>query len=286
MMDTNAIVVEPLTEQIRKAVEAGRLSLPPLPRIVSQLQELLADVEHASSKRVAALIRNEPAIAASLLRMANSAAFGGLHPISDLTQAIARLGFKQVASVVTALGHSSHFHSDDPAMKRWLEVLWGHAVATALGTRGVANLTGGDPEEAFMAGLLHDTGKLLVLKAVDYIERKRKLAVVTPAVLDELMDILHTELGHRTLVAWHLPERISEVALRHHDKNLDLTDSLVIRVQVADAIARKMGEHPKPKPDLDLLEVPAAEQLGLSDIELASLMVDLEDEIAEVKQML
>ncbi len=285
-MDTETIAVEPLTDQIRKAVEAGKLSLPPLPRIVNQLEELLADSERASSKEVANLIRNEPAIAASLLRMANSAAFGGLHPISNLTHAIARLGFKQVSSVVTALAHSSHFHSDDPAMKRWLETLWGHAVATALGARAVANLTAGDPEEAFMAGLLHDTGKLLVLKAVDYIENKRKLAVVTPTVLDELMDILHTELGHRTLVAWHLPQEICEVALRHHDKNLDLGDSLIIRVQVADAIARKIGEHPEPRPDLDLLEVPAVEQLSLDDIELASLTVDLEDEIAEVKQLL
>jgi len=284
-MDTEMIAVEPLTEQIRKAVAAGKLSLPPLPRIVTQLKELLADEERVSSKQVATLIRNEPAIAASLLRMANSAAFGGLHPISDLTQAIARLGFKQVSSVVTALAHSSHFHSNDPAMKHWLEVLWGHAVATALGARAVANLTAGDPEEAFMAGLLHDTGKLLVLKAVDYIEKDRKLAVVTPGVLDELMDILHAELGHRTLMDWHLPAPICDVALRHHDKNLDLNDSLIIRVQVADAIARKIGEHPKPKPDLDLLEVPAVEQLSLTDIELATLTVDLEDEIAEVKQL-
>jgi HD-like signal output (HDOD) protein len=285
MKQTGTTTVEPLTDRIRKAVDQGKISIPPLPKLVTRLMQLLNDESGASSKQVAELIRNDPAVAASVLKTANSAAFGGLNPISDLSQAIARLGFRQVSSVVTALSHGAHFSSDEPDKRVMLETLWGHAVATALVARSVAQLTGADSEESFVAGLLHDTGKLLVLKGVDYLQSMTTPVRITSTVLDELMQVLHTELGHRTLVSWHLPDAISEVALHHHDRDLDFDKPLIVRVQAADAITQRIGEHPNPKPDLDLLEQHSVELLNLSDLELASLMVDLEDQIAELKQL-
>jgi HD-like signal output (HDOD) protein len=286
MIDSGTATSQPLTILIQKAVERNGISLPPLPELVTRLTQILEDEARASSKQIAQLVRNEPAVAATVLRMANSVVFGGLHPISDLSQAIARLGFKQVTSVVTAISHRGHFKSEDPVKKTLLQTLWSHAVATALAAKRLAGPTGGDPEEAFVAGLLHDAGKLLVLKGVDHLENQKEPVQVTPVVLDELMDVLHAELGHKTLVAWRLPEPICNVALHHHDDDLEACDPLTIRVQAADAVARKIGEHPKPEPDLDLLDQPAVEHLNLSDIELASLIVDLEDEIAEVKRLI
>jgi HD-like signal output (HDOD) protein len=286
MTSQTAIESQPLTEQIRKAVQRGRVTIPPLPELVTQLRQLLRDEARASSTRVAKLVRNDPALAASLLRMANSAAFGGLQKITDLSLAVARLGFRQVTSVVTAMAHSGHFESNDPARRELLRSLWGHAVATALAAKQIARLTSGDREESFVAGLLHDAGKLVVLKAVDHLEKSQKIVSLTPAVVDELMEVLHTELGHQILVSWHLPDPVCEAALHHHDHDLDSADTLVMRVQAADAIARKMGEHPKPDPQLNLLELASIEHLNLSDIELASLMVDLEDQIAEIRKLL
>jgi len=284
MIETAEVKSPALTDQIRKAVEQGRLSLPPLPELLTKLNALLADEARTGAKRVAQLVRNDPAVAAAVLRMANSAFFGGLHPISDLSQAIARIGFRQVTSVVTALAHGGHFESKDPRKREMLQCLWGHAVTTALAAKRLAAITGGDPEQSFIAGLLHDVGKLLVLKHADHIEATTRSVSITGPVLAELMDVLHTEMGHRILVAWHLPEEVATVALRHHD-DPEGADLLVVRVQAADAVARKMGEHPTPDPGMDLLHVPAVEQLNLRDIELASLMVDLEDQIADIKSL-
>jgi putative nucleotidyltransferase with HDIG domain len=266
--------------------KGGRISIPPLPELVNRLQTILNDEARTSAKRIANLICTEPAVAANILKLANSAAFGGLQRISDLPQAIARLGFRQVASVVTTLVHRGHFDSRDPLKAQVLRILWGHAVATALASKHLAQLTGAEPEESYVAGLLHDTGKLLVLKAVDHLQKADKASQITPALLSELMDVLHTELGHETLRSWNLPEPICDVALRHHDQSLELSESLIIRVQAADAISRKIGEHLDPKPELDLLGLLPVEQMNLSDVELASLLVDLEDEIAEVKGLL
>jgi HD-like signal output (HDOD) protein len=284
MNRTTAATEMPLTESVRKAVDAGGITLPPLPGLVNRLMEILRNRESASSGKVAKLVGTDPAVAATLLRWANSAAFGGLHPISDLSLAIARLGFRQVTSAVTAVAHSGHFHSDDPVKSRVLESLWEHAVATALASRHIAALVGGEPEQSFVAGLLHDTGKLLVLKAVDHLESCTGTEV-TPPVMDELMQVLHTELGHQVLSSWSLPEPICHAALHHHDEEADPDHPLSVRVQAADAVACKMGLHLKPDPSLDLMNLPAIDYLNLADIELASMMVDLEDQIAEVKTL-
>jgi putative nucleotidyltransferase with HDIG domain len=286
MTEDTVSTEQPLTVQIKRVIESRGISLPPMPEIISRLQKILSDEARASSKKIADVIRTEPAAVTTLLRMANSAAFGGLQKISDLSQAIARLGFKQVTSAVTTLVHRGHFESQDPLRAEMIQTLWGHAVATALGARHLAELTGAEPEESYVAGLLHDTGKLLVLKAVDHLQKAGKASQITPALLCELMGALHTELGQETLRSWNLPEPICNVALRHHDEGLKLSESLIIRVQAADAISRKIGEHLEPNPELDLLELHAVEQMNLSDVELASLLVDLEDEIAEVKGLL
>ena len=284
MTTTTATGPQPLTIAIREVVDAGKIALPPLPNLVNRLMELLRDRESVSSKQLARLVGTDPAVAATLLRWANSAAFGGLSPIHDLSLAIARLGLREVTSAVTALAHSGHFRSDDPVKSRILEVLWGHALATAMASKHIAGLTGGEPEESFVAGLLHDTGKLLVLRAVDHLESRGKTEI-TPMVLDELMNVLHTELGHRILTSWSLPDPICSAALHHHDEEPDADHPLAIRVQAADAVTRKMGFHLHPDSDMDLMGVAVVECLNLSDLELATMMVDLEDEIAEVRRL-
>jgi HD-like signal output (HDOD) protein len=284
MNQAPASTTQPLTESVRKLVDSGKIALPPLPTLVNRLMDLLSDERNASSKQVARLVETEPAVAATLLRWANSAAFGGLTPVSSLAIAIARLGFREVTSAVTTIAHSGHFRSDDPVKTRLLEVLWGHAVAVAMASKRIVTLAGGEPEEAFVAGLLHDTGKLLVLRAVDHLEA-RENSEITPVVLDELMDVLHTELGHRVLTSWSVPVPICNAALHHHDDEPTAEQPLATRVQAADAVARKMGFHLHPDGDMDLIGLPAVEFLNLTDMELATMMVDLEDDIAAVKRL-
>jgi HD-like signal output (HDOD) protein len=170
MNQTTAATIQPLTDSVRRLVDSGRIALPPLPGLVNRLMDILRDQDRASSRKVAELVGTDPAVAATLLRWANSAAFGGLSPVSELSLAVARLGFRQVTSAVTTLAHSGHFHSEDPMKSQVLESLWVHAVATAIASKYIAGLTGGEPEQSFVAGLLHDTGKLLVLRAADYLE--------------------------------------------------------------------------------------------------------------------
>jgi hypothetical protein len=73
--------------------------------------------------------------------------------------------------------------------------------------------------------------------------------------------------------------------LHHHDEFVQKSDPLLLRVQVANALARKIGAHTHPEPDLCLATEPAVRALGLEQEELAKLMVDLEDMVAEVHRL-
>ena len=275
-----------LVETIRSAASKGELVLPPLPALASRLTNLLKDEEKCDAHAVADLLKNDPATFATVLRVANSASFRGLKPITDLGQAIARLGLRQVGSIVTAISHKGQFQSGHPDRAKLLEALWDHSVAVALGAKRLAVLGRADGEQAFLAGLLHDTGRLVVIKWIDEAERRSPTMHFTADLTDELMETLHAELGHRTLIAWKIPEPICGVALNHHLEHVPADDLLLLRVQAADAFARKLGSHMKPAPELDLLEIPAVESLRISELDLAALMVDLEDEIAHVRSLL
>ncbi len=277
--------VSSLSDRIRGMVEAGEISLPPIPELALRLTQLLGQ-EDVDAKRIAALISRDPALSGEILRIANSAAFGGLRQVGDLNQAIARLGFKQVGSVVTALLMKGHFQGGELKTKQdFQHILWDHSVATAFAARRLAPRIDADPDEAFLAGLLHDCGQLLILRGADLLESDGLGVTATRDVLLELIEALHCELGFNTLTKWNLPESICRTALVDRQEVDEDSDPLLVCVQAANLVTQKFGMHLRPDADLDLLQEAAIDLLGVPDIELATLMVEMEDELIEVRKL-
>ena len=273
-----------LRDRVQELISSGEFHLPAMPDLAVRLQKALED-DGSDSRLVAQLIRNEPTIAASLLRTANSAAFGGLTPISDLSKAIARLGLKQVQTLVTALLVRGQFESNQESNQKTLATLWNHSIASAAVARNFAAREGYPTEDAFMAGLLHGIGRLIVLRALDRLMQMDKELRPTDAAVDELVEALQYDLGYFTLRSWNLSEDTCDAA-RAMDPDAGPPEKTIMRiVQAADHIARKLGLHPHPDPDLNLMDQDAIESLEISDVELAALMIDLEDEVEEVRSV-
>jgi len=275
----------PLALQVQSAVRRGDVHIPPLPAVVTRIHELLHNESAADSHRVAGLVKSEPAIAASILRVANSTAFGGLSPVGELDEGIERIGLRQVGALVTAVGHKGHFESQDPERARLLRVLGDHAVTTALAARRLAAMNGGDCAEAYLAGLLHDSGKLLALKGVDWLE-KRSRTPLSPAVVTQILSLLHTDLGHDTLTAWKIAVPVCQVARDHHLAAKPDDSPILTWVRAGNVLSRKLGAHPQPDPSMNLIGRPEIELLNLNDPELSTLLVDLEIELDEVRRLL
>lgn len=273
-----------LASRVRALVEADDVQLPPLPEVATRVQEILSSDE-ADMAELDRLLSEDPAIVAALLRLANSAVFGGLRRVEGLAMAIQRIGFRQLGAIVTGLSVKGHFAGGRGVKKELLEEIWDHSVTSGFAARSIALLVGADSEKAFLAGLLHDSGKVLVLTAVNKLEKHGFAEPPTKDVLIELMDELHAELGYGVLTDWNLPEDIAEIARSHEGADAEAADSLLACVNAANLITRKLGYHLNPDPEISVIEDPIIENLGLDDMTVASMMVDMEDHLLEMKQL-
>ncbi len=271
-----------VTDTLRSLVQKGDVHLPAVPGVTLKLQELLRDEDRADAHKVAAIIATEPAIAASTLRLANSVAFGGLRQVVELDEAVGRVGMRQVSSLATTIATRGAFESKDPERAARLKELWNISLTAAVTTRRLA-LGQTDPEEAYLAGLLHDIGKPLILKLLDQ-SAKHFVEPLTTSAMDEMLEALHVELGHKLLQTWRIPEAVCDVTLRHHETKTGSNEILLARVQAGDAVANYLHGTDEDRAKLPIAEHPAIERLSLTELEIADLMVDIEDQVGLLTQ--
>jgi len=269
--------------RIEELVGAGEVQLPPLPEVAIRIQEILSS-DSINMRDLGKLLTQDPAIATALLRLANSAAFGGLGRIERLSDAVQRIGLRQVGAIVTGLSLKGHFTEGAPEKLHLLQVLWDHSVTSAFAARNIARTAGANQERAFLGGLLHDCGKVLVLSALDRMEVEGLEFAPSAALMMELMNELHTGLGYGVLTAWELPAELADVA-RLHEEHVEGADKVLLAVQAANMITRKLGFHLEPDEDLMLIGHPVMDDLGLDDLAVATLMIDMEDHLAEMKRL-
>lgn len=272
-----------LSTRISDLVLGGDVQLPPLPEVAIKAREMLSS-DQLNTRELGELLTGDPAIAAALLRLANSAHFGGMGRVNTVSMAVQRIGMREVGAIVTGLSLKGHFDHPDDLKKGLLQTLWDHSVTTAFAARKIADEVGVDGEQAFLSGLLHDVGKVLVLAAIDHLEDEEMEFNPTRPVLIELMNQLHSELGHHMLSSWNIEVEIAEVAHDHEQRQEEASD-LLLSVQAANLITKKLGFHIEPDPDLVLTEHMIIEDLGMSDLGIATLMIDMEDHLAEMKQL-
>lgn len=262
---------------IEKHVGSDEFKLPVFSQVALEIQQAInsdADIEAIES-----IIRKDQALAAEILRLANSAFFAGLSKQKTIQQALIRLGLKRVFSIVMLAAQKQAFQARNPFLNEVMESLWKQAAASAAGCRWVAQRCGFQElaEDAFLAGLLHDLGALVVLKANDEILNDGIASDMTTDVMKEVIDSLHTEYGHRVMLEWELPQEYAEVARDHHAAETARSSQLLHIVRLVDAVCRKVGIGLTHDPDLALEGLPEVQHLGIKDVHLAELEITMED---------
>ena len=270
-----------IVSRVQELIASGEFQLPPVPELALRLRTALED-DSTDRRQIVELISAEPAVAATLLRTANCVALG-FRATSDLSQAISRLGLKQVQAIVTAVLVQGQFEADTDSTRNTTKTLWDHAIASATVAKHLAKRESYSPDDAFLAGLLHGIGRLLVLWALDRLGQVDTELALTPAAVDELVEALQYELGFSTLWSWNFTEDICEAARALNPEEANPTGTISRIVRAADLIAQKLGMHPRPDPDVELLDDATIQSFDIGEEDMAALLVDLEREIDEVK---
>ncbi len=274
-MSEQKSVVEVVDEQLA----SDGTALPVFSPVASQLQGMLSSGEIDINK-VTKLITGDPSLTTELLRVANSSRYRGLEKITTVRDAMMRLGAREVAGLALLASQKGNFRSRSPRLEQLMRELWRHAVSCAIGARWLARKCGceGEADQAFLAGLLHDVGKLLLLRVIDQmLADERADLQPTDGLMTELIDGLHAAKGETLLRKWEIPERYCSIVRNHHDPDAPLEDSLMAVIRLVDQACHKVGIGPTRQPDLVLATLPEAHALAVDEIVLAELEILLED---------
>ena len=189
-------------------------------------------------------IENDPFLTSQVLRVANSAFYKGLSKVTTVRNAIIRLGASEISNIVMLITQRKNFYSKDPFSRDILDKLWHHSTGCAIGAQWLSKQCRFQAcsHEIFTAGLLHDIGKLLIVKVIEDIQRAEKIDIKPSApLLNEIMDSFHTEHGHLLLKSWNLPEAYCHIAHHHHAEEIDTNNMLMIMVRLANLTCNKLG---------------------------------------------
>jgi putative nucleotidyltransferase with HDIG domain len=221
-------------------------TLPPAPRVLTQLLGLLKEHD-VDCSRIVELITYDPALTAKVLQRCNNAAAGLAEPVHHLPDAVTRLGFNEIYRLVAVVIGKSTLGAAQQGYGMLTGELWRHSVVAAVAAKVVALTLGEDENLAFTAALLHDIGKLVLSPSVarTYPAVSRAIALSGHSFLEaekSIIGVEHAEVGGRVLAQWNFPDNLVQAVWHHHDPiQARPYEQLAACVYVADMIAHFMG---------------------------------------------
>ncbi|MFC1571988.1 HDOD domain-containing protein [Candidatus Eisenbacteria bacterium] len=265
--------------------------LPTMPHVLLNVQKALRDDNSAAGK-IASIIREDPALTTSVLRVANSVMYRGkLSPkMSSIPQAVARIGFTEVNRICMASILVRAFDNYGKGVNH--AEFWRHSLAVAT-TTGIFKKYTRKPElarndvldDAFTAGLLHDIGILAMDQFFPKLLAKvRSLAesefIPLARAENEILGIEHGEIAGDLLASWNLPERVVDAVTWHHDpdRSADGTRRVTQMVHLADFICVNQSIGHTLEGLYDGFSAGAWHDLGLSIDQVPAMLEDLKEE--------
>jgi HD-like signal output (HDOD) protein len=200
--------LESLDQALGARLAAGRIGIPLLPAVAASVIRMINDPD-SDVTALAAQIRNDPALAAHVLRQANSPLARAGAPLVSLQQAITRLGMRSVADIAFAACMGPRLFKA-PAYAGLIARIWRESLATALWSREIARALRRNVEVSFLCGLLHAIGRPVLLQALQE-EPGPDFGALADAALGALLERHARAAGLQVAAAWHLPEPVVAV---------------------------------------------------------------------------
>lgn len=264
----------------RRLITSRVGALPILPRVVREILDMSSRPDVTAGELYEVMLL-DPALSAGVLQMANSALFDSREPLEDLQDVVYIAGPGMLRSLVLASTTRFLYRRCGPRLKEL--PMWEHAIAAALSARLIRRRSGdGDSEDAFVGGLVHDIGKVVLDQNLgdDYqpvLERVQTERITFQRAENEILGFDHAEVGGLVARSWGLSEPVEEaVRLHHRPREAEIDSSLCATVSLANQLCMKLEIGPEPRPDLDLEALDAAVMLDLGEGSLAWVTEELQ----------
>jgi putative nucleotidyltransferase with HDIG domain len=217
--------------------------LEPLPLTVQRLISLLDNPE-ADFKEISKIVEFDGAITSNILRIANSAAFGGRARIKNTKDAVVRLGTTTLLDIML-IGHLRSLRVSAPLYSLTEDDFWLHSAAASLAVKSVVKETRSRkiPQAAAVAALIHDIGKLIMVRYLeadvsslaDYCDEQEMSMIEGER---ELFECDHAEVGGAMAEKWSFPDPIKEAIEGHHNPPQPDSSPMLEAVMIANEVAK------------------------------------------------
>lgn len=245
--------------------DGHNLSLPPLLHAAERVFPLLSRSDYSMGD-VAEAVSEDQVIAACVLRLANSPLYRGVDKITSLQLAVGRLGTKALRMMLMHESFRSAIFRKQGAERELARMIWSRSLASACIMRRLAKLTRVDQEDAFLVGLLHDIGNVVVLRIA---HEDKTVAQYSEDIDLDTFEYLcyetHQEFGELIANSWSLPAAVKTIICNHHTYPAEDDPQRIMRlmIHVSEMINSLMGYAPFVA--YNLLESRAACDLVLAD---------------------
>ncbi len=237
------------------------LNMPPLNHVAERVLRQIRN-RKMSMATIAQTIGEDQVITAAVLRMTNSPLYRGLDKITALVPAATRLGARALQTLMMHESLRAAMTNGSENEQDLAELLWFRSLASACVMRELSRFTAIEEEDAYLIGLLHDIGCVIVLRIAAKNENHTQYQV-DAETFDYLCAEAHQEFGELVADAWELPDKIKTIITDHHSypEPNDLLRTERLQLQVADMICSLLGFAPYQP--YDLKNARAVKDLGL-----------------------
>ena len=224
---------------IHRLLLSQPIDIPVFHAVALRLQQMMNDHSYKIEEAIK-LVNEDTALAAEMLKQANTTYNSGKAPITTIKNAIVRLGSQQVVNL-TFTASMANNKSDNPFINTHLKNLWHHCHAVAIVSAWLAvqirhdnELLDIEADEVYLAGLFHDIGKLYLLKSMDGLI-KAGLLRIDQNLIYEILEELNIQQGIKVMQHWNIPEIYSNSLKRHITDNwkCGTNDYLVAAVRLS-----------------------------------------------------
>ena len=274
---------------LKKIILRKMEDLPPMPQIVIKAREVMGDPK-AGINDLVKLFEKDQSIVTKVLRLGNSAYYGVSGKIATVKHAAVLLGLKTLGEVITIAGISNLMGRELKGYGFDSGDLWRHSLAVGFGAQFLADrVKPGLSNDAFVAGLIHDAGKIVLDEYV--LERKDEvktfMAVGEHTFLDaerKLLGLDHSEIAGNICKKWIIPDSITRAIRWHHRPSHSAGNEMALFLHVADYFAKMSGLGSSIN-DLNYqMEEDAFESLGFEEEELDYLLVDVMESVQTIAE--
>ncbi len=265
-------------------IAASRLMLPTLPALAFKIRKVVDD-PNITSKKIAKIVATDAALSTKLLQVANSVFFKGLKPVESIQTAIVRLGVVNIRNIVTSLVMKQLYQAKKiKGIQNELHQNWAHSAKVAAISQVFAKrYTKLNPDQALLAGLIHDIGALPILSRAAKFPEILEDKVALNAVINDM----HTDIGKLVLENWAFPTELINVAAQHENSQYNGGDKPTYTdIVIIANLHNHLGKADINKKDIDWANIPAFEKLNLSPEKSIAALTEAQAEIRDIQKLL